>query len=382
MNYLSVFSGIEATTVAWEPLGFTPLGFSEIEPFPCAVLKYRFPNIENFNDINSFKEFRIGKTIDIMVGGSPCQSFSVAGNRKGIEDERGHLMFTYGNMVNYFKPRWIVWENVPGVLSSNGGKDFLQFLSMLDEYGYGLAWRILDAQYFGVPQRRRRVFIIGYFGDIRRSAAVLFDFGSRKGDITQIATQGGASPGIKGSVNTSIFNQHPADSRIKKSNGVIDTVTGRWGTGGNNTPICLMDQGGSVMQVENNITGTLRKKIMEKANGAGTGEHQHNPIVFRRQFNSKYSKSNISSTLLGEYHDSSMTNLVNSNQLIRKITPREAERLQGFPDDWTKIPYRNKPADKCPDSLRYKAIGNSMAVPVMRWIGERILLTEKIFNEA
>jgi DNA (cytosine-5)-methyltransferase 1 len=140
--------------------------------------------------------------------------------------------------------------------------------------------------------------------------------------------------------------------------------------GGNNMPIVLMDQGGSVMQAEKGITGTLR-----------AGEHQHNPIIFRRQFNSKYSESNTSSTLLGEYHDSSITNLVKDNQLVRRITPREAERLQGFPDDWTKVPYRNKPAEKCPDSLRYRAIGNSMAVPVMRWIGERILLTEKIFNE-
>jgi DNA (cytosine-5)-methyltransferase 1 len=323
MNYLSVFSGIEAASVAWEPLGFNPLGFSEIEPFPCAVLKYRFPDIENFLDINNFKEWKIGKPVDVVVGGSPCQSFSIAGNRKGIEDERGRLMLTYGNMVNYFNPRWIVWENVPGVLSSGNGKEFRQFLSMLDEYGYGLAWRILDAQYFGVPQRRRRVFLVGYFGDIRYSASVLFDFQDGKGNIKK-GRAGGAAPKTKGSIGSTI----------------------------------------------NDIAGML-----------GTGEHQHSPIIFNRKVNAKYSKSNLFGTLLGNCHSSDMVNLVIHEKQVRRLTPREAERLQGFPDDWTKIPYKNKSADKCPDSLRRKAIGNSMAVPVMRWIGERIILTEKIFNE-
>jgi DNA (cytosine-5)-methyltransferase 1 len=372
LNYLSVFSGIEAASVAWKPLGFNPLGFSEIEPFPCAVLNYRFPDIKNFNDIKQFKEWKIERTVDILVGGSPCQSFSIAGNRKGIEDERGRLMLTYGNMVNHFKPRWIVWENVPGVLSNNNGKDFLQFLSMLDEYGYGLAWRILDAQYFGVPQRRRRIFLIGYFGDIRYSASVLFDFQGGHWNTKEGGTQrGGASPGIEGSIRKSIYNSHPSDSRISRADNIINIVTRRWGTGGNNTPIaCLMDQGGSVMQIENNITGTLR-----------AGEHQHNPIIFNRQVNVKYSKNDLAGTLLGNCHSANMVNLISHEKQVRIITPKEAERLQGFPDDWTKIPYKNKNAERCPDSLRYKAIGNSMAVPVMRWIGERIILTEKIFNE-
>jgi DNA (cytosine-5)-methyltransferase 1 len=372
MNYLSVFSGIEAASVAWKPLGFKPLGFSEIEPFPCAVLNYRFPDIKNFNDIRQFKEWKIERAVDIVVGGSPCQSFSIAGNRKGIEDERGSLMLTYGNMVNYFKPRWLVWENVPGVLSNNNGKDFLRFLSMLDEYGYGLAWRILDAQYFGVPQRRRRIFLIGYFGDIRYSASVLFDFQGGRRNIEKGGTEWGASPEIKGGVTNSIYNNHPSDSRISRADNVIDTVTRNWGTGGNNTPIVyLMDQGGSVMQTEKNITGTLR-----------AGEHQHNPIIFNRSLNTKYLESDLSATLLGNYHDPGMINLAIYKNQVRKITSKEAERLQGFPDDWTKIPYKNRSAEQCPDSLRYKAIGNSMAVPVMRWIGERIILTEKIFNGA
>jgi DNA (cytosine-5)-methyltransferase 1 len=275
-----------------------------------------------------------------VVGGSPCQSFSIAGNRKGIEDERGRLMLTYANMVNYFKPRWIVWENVSGVLSSNGGKDFLQFLSILDEYGYGLAWRILDAQYFGVPQRRRRIFLIGYYGDIRYSASVLFDFHGGKGNIKKGGARG-SSQRIEDGVRSAVYNNHPSDSRIKEADNIINTVTEKWGTDGGNTP-----------------------------------------IILNRSINSKYSKSDIAATLLGGFHDSSIINITIQNNLVRRITPREAERLQGFPDDWTKVPYKNKSADKCPDSLRYKAIGNSMAVPVMRWIGKRILLTEKIFKEA
>jgi DNA (cytosine-5)-methyltransferase 1 len=337
LNYFSVFSGIETASVAWEKLGFSAVGFSEIDPFSSAVLKYHFPKIKNYGDINNFKEWKIGQSINIMVGGSPCQSFSIAGNRQGVKDDRGFLMFTYGNLVQHFKPDWIVWENVPGVLSNNRGKDFREFLFMLDEFGYGLAWRVLDAQYFGVPQRRRRIFVIGYFGDIRRSAAVLFDFGGSKGDIKAVGPRGGASERIRECIK--VYNSHPADSRIKNSGGIINTITGRWGTGGNNTP-----------------------------------------IVFNRSHNTKYTKADKAATLLGEYHDRNYLNLAFYNNQIRKITPCEAERLQGFPDNWTKVPYRNKNAEKCPDGLRYKAIGNSMAVPVMRWIGERILLTEKIFQ--
>jgi DNA (cytosine-5)-methyltransferase 1 len=145
MNYLSVFSGIESASVAWAALGFAPAGFSEIDTFSCAVLSYHFPNVKNYGDINNFKGWRIDKPIRIVVGGSPCQSYSTAGLRKGADDVRGKLMFTYGSLVKHFRPAWVVWENVPGVLSSNRGHDFREFLFMLEECGYGVAWRILDA---------------------------------------------------------------------------------------------------------------------------------------------------------------------------------------------------------------------------------------------
>jgi DNA (cytosine-5)-methyltransferase 1 len=282
-------------------------------------------------------------------------------------------MFTYGNLVNYFRPRWVVWENVPGVLSSNRGLDFAEFVCMLGKYGYGLAWRILDAQYFGVPQRRRRVFVIGYSGDVRRPAAVLFDARGGGGNTAPVdGAWGGASPGIDKGTGAAVYNVHQHDARITKAESVIDTVTGLWGTGGNNVPLCLMDQGGSVMRAEYGITGTLR-----------TNEHQHSPIVFSKQTYSMYIKNETASTLLENCHKGAdKLDLVmdNGGGLLRRITPREAERLQGFPDDWTRVPYRKRRTEACPDGPRYKAIGNSMAVPVMRWLGRRIMLAERIFG--
>jgi DNA (cytosine-5)-methyltransferase 1 len=184
MRYGSVCSGIEAATQAWHGLGWTPAWFSEIEKFPCKVLAHHYPNVPNFGDMTNFQEWPLGPdtAIDVLVGGTPCQSFSVAGLRKGLADPRGNLMLIFLAIAAKFKPRWIVWENVPGVLSSNGGRDFGSFLGGLEELGYGWAYRVLDAQYFGVAQRRRRVFVVGYLGDWRAAAAVLFEPESVRGD--------------------------------------------------------------------------------------------------------------------------------------------------------------------------------------------------------
>ncbi len=177
MKFGSVCSGIEAASVAWEPLGWEAQWFSEIEHFPSAVLNHRFPTVSNLGDMTKIHETEIfnGKSIDLLVGGTPCQSFSVAGLRKGLTDPRGNLMLTFLSLAKRKKPRWIVWENVPGVLSSNGGRDFATFLTALGDIGYGFAYRVLDAQYFGVAQRRRRVFVVGYLGDWRPCASVLFE---------------------------------------------------------------------------------------------------------------------------------------------------------------------------------------------------------------
>lgn len=297
MIYLSVCSGIEAVSVAWEPLGFRPIGFSEIELFPCELLKQKYPNVKNYGDITQYEKWNAGE-FDILVGGTPCQSFSIAGKRGGTADERGALMYAYLGIVETYRPRWIVWENVPGVLSSNSGYDFTSFLAGLEECGYGWAYRVLDAQYFGVPQRRRRVFVIGHSDNRTDLAAkVLFEPESLCGDIA---------------------------------------------------------------------AGSETQKETTDAIGKGVN-------YFRRGGNFKYHKDKKAATLRSSAaSDCFDLVLAREKRYIRRLTPLECERLQGCPDDYTQIEWRGKPAEQCPDSLRYKAIGNSMAVPVMRWIGERI----------
>ena len=181
--YGSVCSGIEAATAAWHQLGWKPAFFSEIEPFPRTVLAHHYPHVPLHGDFTTIKEDDYDP-IDLLVGGTPCQAFSVAGLRKGFADERGNLTLEYIRLAERLKPRWLVWENVPGVLSQDRGRAFGSFLGGLAECGYGFAYRVLDAQYFGVPQRRRRVFVIGYLGDWRPPAAVLFERESLCGNIT------------------------------------------------------------------------------------------------------------------------------------------------------------------------------------------------------
>ena len=207
MRYLSVCSGIEAATVAWHPLGWTPVGFSEIEPFPSSVLAHHYPGTPNFGDMTKHEAWPLGPgSIDLLVGGTPCQSFSVAGLRKGLADPRGNLMLTYLAIVDRLRPRWIVWENVPGVLSSNGGRDFGTFLGALGEWGYGWAYRVVDAQWCrsnghprAVPQRRRRVFVVGCFGDSRSAAAVLFERESVRRDPAKSRAPGQSTTAGTGS---------------------------------------------------------------------------------------------------------------------------------------------------------------------------------------
>ena len=297
MTYLSVCSGIEAVSVAWELLGFRPIGFSEIEPFPCELLKQKYPNVKNYGDITQYEKWNIGQ-FDILAGGTPCQSFSIAGKRGGIADERGALMYAYLGIAETYRPRWVIWENVPGVLSSNSGYDFTSFLAGLEECGYGWAYRVLDAQYFGVPQRRRRVFVVGHIDNRTDLAAkVLFE-----------------QQGVCGNI----------------------------------------------------AAGSETQKETTAAIGKGVN-------YFRRGGNFKYHKDKKAATLRNSAaSDCFDLVLAREKKYIRRLTPLECERLQGFPDNYTQIEWRGKPAEQCPDTPRYKAIGNSMAVPVMRWIGERI----------
>ena len=308
MRYGSVCSGVEAATVAWHQLGWQPQWFSEIEAFPSAVLAHHYPDVPNYGDMTTYKEWS-DDPIDLLVGGTPCQSFSVAGLRKGLDDPRGNLMLTYLAIAERYQPRWLVWENVPGVLSSNRGRDFGTFLGALGQIGFGFAYRVLDAQYWRVAQRRRRVFVVGYLGDWRRAAAVLFERESLSG--------------------------HPAPSR----------------------------------ETREDVAKTLTRGVGQRYDF----ESETLPVAFGAQNSANQGDSvseHVTPTL-----DKSKTPGVLQDLTVRRLTPRECERLQGFPDDYTLIPYRGKPAA---DSPRYKAMGNSMAVPVMRWIGQRIQMMENI----
>ena len=182
LTYLSVCSGIEAATVAWRSLGWKPIGFAEIDKFPSAVLAHHYPEVKNYGDFTKIELEDLPSRPDILVGGTPCQSFSVAGLRAGLADPRGNLTLEFARLAERLRTRWLVWENVPGVLSIDGGRTFGAFIGALGEIGYGFAYRVFDAQYAGVPQRRRRVFLVGHLGDWRRAAAVLFERQSLRGD--------------------------------------------------------------------------------------------------------------------------------------------------------------------------------------------------------
>lgn len=181
MNYISLFSGIEAASVAWDQLGWNPVAFAEIEPFCCELLERRFPDVPNLGDVSGVDWTEYEGSVDVIIGGSPCQAFSMAGRRLGLMDERGQLMLEFVRCVREVKPRWVIWENVPGVLSQDEGRAFGTLLGELEDCGYALSWRVLDAQFFGVPQRRRRVFLIGH--PLPGCAAgVLFKSDSLRGD--------------------------------------------------------------------------------------------------------------------------------------------------------------------------------------------------------
>jgi len=228
VRYISLFSGVEAATLAWEPLGWEPVAFAEIEPFPSAVLAHRFPEVPNLGDVTKVDWRPYRGTVDLVVGGSPCQAFSIAGKREGLLDSRGQLMLEFVRAVAEVEPRWVLWENVPGVLSQDRGRAFGTLLREMDDLGYGLAWRVLDAQFFGVAQRRRRVFLVGRSGNgAGAAAAVLFEPESVSGNTTSsrekrkalAADAGRGAPSAGGDVTA--FAQNTRDEVHVQGDGTI-----------------------------------------------------------------------------------------------------------------------------------------------------------------
>jgi DNA (cytosine-5)-methyltransferase 1 len=335
MRYGSVCSGVEAATVAWHPLGWQSAWFSEIEPFPSAVLKHHYPTVPNYGDMTQYEAWP-NEPIELLVGGTPCQSFSVAGLRKGLDDPRGNLMLTYGAIAKRYRPKWLVWENVPGVLSSNNGRDFGTFLGMLAELGYGFAYRVFDAQYFGVAQRRRRVFVVGHFGNWQRAAAVLFERESLRRD----------TPPSK-------------EARQETAKCLTSGVGKRYDFETETLPVAFdWQSGGDSRGLDPKDTAQLQRSQVPAVAQPVASEN-----------------GDIASTLrTGGNDHADIYNSVATAMQVRRLTPVECERLQGFPDNYTNIPWRK--SAESPDGPRYKALGNSMAVPVMRWIGERIAVVE------
>src|SRR5271170_7180456 len=189
--YGSVCSGIEAASAAWEPLGWTPAWFSEIGVFPNEVLALRYPTVDNLGDMTKlYDNEKFKRTpIDLLVGGTPCQSFSLQGFREGLADPRGNLALEYLRIVDPKQPRWVVWENFPNVLRSNGGRDFASFIGGIQKLGYGFTARVLDARYFGVAQIRRRIYVVGHIGDWRPAAAVFLESSGVSGSPEQVNGQ-------------------------------------------------------------------------------------------------------------------------------------------------------------------------------------------------
>lgn len=492
LTYGSVCSGIEAASQAWHPLGYQAKWFSEIEPFCCTVLDYRWPGVPNLGDMTKILEHEQCSTVDILVGGTPCQSFSVAGLRKGLDDPRGNLMLQFLRLARQLRPKWLVWENVPGVLSVNGGGDFATFLRGLEECGYGWAYRVLDAQHFGVPQRRRRVFVVASLRGWQSAFAVLHERGSLFGhpapsqaSAETVASDTGASPACfrwsndrEGLLQTRIAATLKSRSTSTDPRHVAAYIVNAEGSEGlpsltrSNVGKLLNNQSPLVCFTQN---GREELRVLNKAAAlmGQQGTHQQTyvaavpvmPTLMRSSHNSGPGQcvdtvetllgQPIADTLTASWHMSrgqkagksvGMINPVISpdRSHIRRLTPRECERLQGFPDDYTLIPEeflkkhtpsferwlqavkdyglqnalgrrtdldnlialagrryrRRKPADyaesieyltesgytlaeaqaraNCPDGPRYAALGNSMAVPVMRWIGERIQMVDDI----
>lgn len=463
MKYGSVCSGIEAATVAWEPLGFTPAWFSEIAPWPSKFLSTRYPHVPNHGSLLGLADRLAGdaRNIDLLIGGTPCQAFSVAGLRGGLADERGNLTLEFARLAAALRPRWLVWENVPGVLSDDTNA-FGCFLGALSELGYGCAWRVLDAQFFGVAQRRERVFLVGHLGAAAAAGAVLFEpEGVRRNpparrtpgeEVAGTLTTGSGGFGgdldrcgafipesqrwpkeIAATLNASfatkqgLENQHAlggaswfvpaltdeaelerlwAENDIRLTASFDETQV----TNQNNRSSCdpataaltatgrppsiafnarqdpvfsehvtgALDADGSTQAVcvTGNVTHALRAEgcdASEDGTGRGTPITPVTVALRGREGGATAEMGGEVANALRSASGGGSAPFVMTTR-VRRLTPRECERLQGFPDDYTAIPGAK-------DSPRYAALGNSMAVPVIRWLGRRIQLVDQLMRE-
>jgi len=437
MKFGSVCSGIEAASVAWHPLGWEAAWLSEIEPFPCAVLKHHYPDVPNHGDMTLLPEKILSGEVeapDLFCGGTPCQAFSVAGLRNSLDDARGNLSLTFvgiANAIDHVRsvrrdaPAIIFWENVPGVLNTKDNA-FGCFLGALAGESdpitapgerwsnagcvFGpqrtVAWRVLDAQYFGVAQRRKRVFVVASARDDINPTEILFEFDGVRRDTPQSRKEGENSAastdsgfdsgGLQRTVGALCADTHPGaysgqdaytgrlipqpigfeNSRrdgARLYENISNTLQAFAGTGGGNGPMVALP----IALAENTIgrqphnggngDGFTVGGPMYTLNASGVHGIAHDPIAFPSTMSGTQhaSAENIAPSM-----GSKNPTAVAQSMAVRRLTPVECERLQGFPDGYTNIPWRK--SAESPDGPRYKALGNSWAVPVVRWIGQRI----------
>jgi DNA (cytosine-5)-methyltransferase 1 len=317
MKYGSLFTGIGGFDLGFSRCGMECAWQAENDRYAAQLLQRRFPGVINHGDVRNVAK-NTAAPVDLVCGGFPCQDVSVAGNRKGLAGERSGLWSEFHRIVAEMRPEWVVVENVPGLLSSNKGRDFATILQVLVECGYGVAWRILDAQYFGVPQRRRRVFIVGHLGD-GRAAEVLFERESLSGDFAPSREKGAGNTGSA----ANCISSNPANRLSAEDNYVVETLTASYAN----------------------------------ASGNGMGNMKNGMIAWNWQSGRDVRYSFGAKPML---HSGQVPAVC-----VRRLTPVECERLQGFPDGWT---------DGQSDSQRYKQLGNAVCVPVIEWIGKRILV--------
>lgn len=369
MNFISLFSGIGGFDLGFERSGMTSVSVCEINKNAQDVLKKHFPHATLFDDVRTIGVNTHGrKSVDLICGGFPCQDLSIAGKRAGLAGERSGLWFEFARIIDELEPRWVVIENVPGLLSSNRGRDFAVILQWLVKRGYGVSWRVLDAQYFGVPQRRRRVFVVASFGS-GRSAEVLFERESGewnpptrreagKDAAETFTVRSGKDGGGKGYLGAKSLpmtlggqDQYLAKTITTCEAQSMDSETMKFIV---SQPLVF-----DGAQITSKQHGSLPSKISQPLNTLG----QMSVIAWEMQHASEaYRESGSVAPTLQARMGTGGNNVPMVG--VRRLTPLECERLQGFPDGWT---------DGQSNAQRYKQLGNAVAVPVIEWIGKRIM---------
>jgi DNA (cytosine-5)-methyltransferase 1 len=321
LTFGSTFSGIGGFDLGFERAGMACRWQVEIDPKARAILKRHWPNVPQLEDIQHVNQSHVS-AVDVLCGGFPCQDVSVAGGRAGLAGERSGLWFQFNRIIGELKPRWVVIENVPGLFTSNEGRDFTVVLQGLVGWGYGVTWRVLDAQYFGLAQRRERVFIVASLGS-GRSAQVLFEQESSIRHSPAGGREKQATPAVAGS-SFKTYSESGFE-RWVDNGGINSTLAAHSSKEAHDLVVFALPA----------VTGTL------SASGAGTA----------RTGNERSEASFLIPTSVG----------------VRRLMPLECERLQGFPDNWT--------AGQS-DTVRYKQCGNAVAVTVAEWLGRRIILAD------